>query len=173
MDPLARRCVRRPAPHGGRPVVGRLPRLVLAPLCAAALLGCSAGTADSAAPAATSAPSPTTEGTASPAAPAGPTPTAAAGPTASPAPQAQVIDVTFAGGEITGVEPRVEVGLGEQVLLRVTSDVPEEIHVHGYDRYLDVPAGGTGEVSFVADIPGAFEVELHDAGRPIFQLRVA
>ncbi len=84
-----------------------------------------------------------------------------------------MIEVTYSAGELTGVEPRVEVPLGEQVVIRVTSDVVEEIHVHGYDLYVDLPAGGTGEVAFSADLPGAYEVELHEAGRPIFQLRVA
>lgn len=152
-----------------------LRRLALAPLVAASLVACSAGTSDSAAPptAPTSSPAATTESSPAAGAPAGATPTAAASPTGSAAPQARVIDVTYAGGEVIGVEPRVDVALGEQVVLRLTSDVPEEVHVHGYDRYLEVPAGGTGEVSFLADIPGAFEVELHDAHRPIFQLRVA
>jgi hypothetical protein len=100
---------------------------------------------------------------------------ASAAPTAepSPTPTAQLIEVTYAGGQVTGVDSRVEVALGEQVLLRITSDVAEEIHIHGYDLYLDVPAGGTAEQTFTADLPGAYEVELHDAGRPLFQLRVA
>ena len=63
--------------------------------------------------------------------------------------------------------------LGEQVVLRFTSDVVEEIHVHGYDLYTDLVPGQPAEISFTADIPGSFEVELHEAGRPLFQLRVA
>jgi hypothetical protein len=106
---------------------------------------------------------------------ASPSAATSAAPTAepSPTPTAQVIEVTYSGGQVTGVESRVEVPLGEQVLLRITSDVAEEIHVHGYDIYIDVPAGGTAEQTFTADLPGAYEVELHDAGRPLFQLRVA
>lgn len=126
----------------------------------ALLTGCSAGSDPE-----TAAPPPAPSPAASSEAPA---PTAAP----SPAPTGTVIEVTYAGGELTGVDPRVEVPLGEQVVLRVTSDVVEEIHVHGYDLYVDIPAGGTGEVEFTADLPGAYEVELHEAGRPIFQLRV-
>lgn len=86
---------------------------------------------------------------------------------------ATVIDVTYAGGEVTTAQPRVELSLGDEVVLRVTSDVAEEIHVHGYDLYEDIPAGGTVEVSFTADLPGAYEVELQQAVRPLVQLRVA
>jgi hypothetical protein len=102
------------------------------------------------------------------------TPSPAAAPSASPSPTptAQVIDVQYVDGQITGVEPRVPVKLGEQVLIRVTSDVPEEIHIHGYDLYADLVPGQTTEIGLVADLPGAYEVELHGAGRPLFQLRV-
>lgn len=91
----------------------------------------------------------------------------------SPAPAARTLDVTFAGGKVTGVEGRVEVNKGEQLVLRVTSDIVEEIHVHGYDLYADLVPGQTAQLAFVADLPGAYEVELHDAGRPLFQLRVS
>ena len=99
--------------------------------------------------------------------------TAPAAPAEEPSAVARLIEVTYRGGEVTGVEPRVPVPLGESVVLRVTSDVAEEIHVHGYDLYADVPAGGTGEVAFTADLAGSWEVELHEVGRPMFQLRVS
>jgi hypothetical protein len=61
---------------------------------------------------------------------------------------------------------------GETVRFRVRSDVDEEIHVHGYDRYADVPAGKTVPVSFEASITGIFEIELHGSGEIIAQLKV-
>ncbi|MEX2291455.1 MAG: hypothetical protein WD794_14175 [Mycobacteriales bacterium] len=102
-----------------------------------------------------------------------PPPSAPPSPPASPTSSAQVIDVQYVRGKITGVEQRVPVKLGEQVVIRVTSDVAEEIHVHGYDLYVDLAPGQPAEIDFVADLPGAYEVELHGAGRPLFQLRVA
>lgn len=138
----------------------------LAPLLAVLLLtGCSAGTTDD-----TADPAPTS------AAPTSAAPSAAAtsaAPAPSPSPTGTVVEVTYAGGQVTGVDPRVSVTLGEQVVLRFTSDVVEEIHVHGYDLYADLVPGVPAEIAFTADIPGSFEVELHEAGRPLFQLRVA
>lgn len=125
------------------------------------LTGCSAGSADDPTVTEPTAAAPTTAGA------------SAASPSGSPSPSGTVIEVTYAGGEVTGVGPRVEVDLGEQVLLRFTSDVVEEIHVHGYDLYTDLQPGVPAEIELVADIPGSFEVELHEAGRPLFQLRVA
>jgi hypothetical protein len=132
------------------------------PLVVVALLlaGCSTGSdPDVAAP--------------SPPAPAVSAPASAATPAPSPSPSARTIEVTFAGGKISGVDARVSVKVGEQVVLRVTSDVVEEIHVHGYDLYADLVPGTPAELAFTADLPGSYEVELHDAGRPLFQLRVA
>lgn len=100
---------------------------------------------------------------------AAPSPSAAASPSAA----GRVIDVRFAGGAVTGVESRVPASVGEEVVLRITSDVADEIHVHGYDLTADVPAGGTVEIPFTADLPGSFEVELHDLGKMLFQLRVS
>ncbi|MBC7679628.1 MAG: hypothetical protein H7233_11660 [Pseudorhodobacter sp.] len=103
-----------------------------------------------------------------------PAPTAdlAPSPAASPTPTAQVIDVTVAGGAVTGVGSRVEVPLNKEVVLRVTSDVADEVHLHGYDLKADVAPGGTVEIPFTASIPGGFEVELENSGLPLFQLRV-
>ena len=41
--------------------------------------------------------------------------------------------MTVAGGQVSGDTGRVPVAAGEQVTLVVTSDVADEIHVHGYD----------------------------------------
>jgi heme/copper-type cytochrome/quinol oxidase subunit 2 len=81
--------------------------------------------------------------------------------------------VTYADGEVRTAQPRVEVELGQPVVLRVTSDVREQIHVHGYDLVLDLVPGVPAELAFPADKPGGYEVELHEAGRPLLQLRVA
>jgi len=76
---------------------------------------------------------------------AGPTPTA--GPTPS---GSQLIAVSVTGGEVTPKPARVKVPTGRTVLLRVTSDVADEVHVHGYDLKRDVTAGGTATLDFVA-----------------------
>jgi hypothetical protein len=97
-------------------------------------------------------------------------------PGSSPSPsateQGTVIELTYAGGQVSGDIGQVEVPLGGTVILRVTSDVAEEVHVHGVDEYVDLPAGQTTEATFVADIPGVFEIELHGAGKPLTKIQV-
>ncbi|MFM8944611.1 MAG: hypothetical protein ACKOI0_05145 [Actinomycetota bacterium] len=89
----------------------------------------------------------------------------------SPEPVPTVFEVTVAGGEVAGVGNR-EVRQGTEVVIRVTSDVTDEVHVHGYDLHADVAPGVPGEVAFVASAPGVFEVELEDAGMLLLTLTV-
>ena len=57
--------------------------------------------------------------------------------------------------------------------IEVTSDVTEEVHLHGYDLTAPVSPGSPGIIEFTAEIPGVFEVELEDAHKRLFELRVA
>ena len=67
---------------------------------------------------------------------------------------------------------RVPVNLGSTVALVVTSDVADEVHLHGYDRRADVPVGGTATIDFVADHAGVFEAELESRGIQLVQLEI-
>ena len=128
------------------------------------LTGCAAGQEPAAAPALTSS---------SPSAPAGATSSPAAASPPGPTPSVRTVAITYAGGEVTGTSGREEVPVGEQVVLRITSDVAEEVHVHGYDLEGVVPAGGSVDIPLTASLPGVFEVELHDSGKVLLQLRVS
>lgn len=76
------------------------------------------------------------------------------------------------GGRPRGGSRELTFSRGERVRFRVRSDVAEELHIHGYDRYVDVVPGRTTSVSFPASIEGIFEVELHGAGVQLASLRV-
>ena len=89
-----------------------------------------------------------------------PTPT----PTPTPKPQPPLLRA----GKVT----KLRFTEGETVRFRARSAETEEIHVHGYDRYVDLPAGKTVTESFKASITGIFEIELHGTGEQIGELRV-
>lgn len=80
--------------------------------------------------------------------------------------------LTYGAGQVSGVSGRVEVALGSDVVLRVTSDVTDELHLHGYDEKIDLVAGAPGELRFRADIPGIFELELEQTGKQLTRLQV-
>jgi hypothetical protein len=83
-----------------------------------------------------------------------------------------VVAVTFRGGSVVDGASRQRATLNQPVTVRVTSDLADEVHVHGYDKHVDVAAGRTAEVTFVANIPGVFEVELEKAKKVLFTLEV-
>ncbi|HVQ57554.1 MAG TPA: hypothetical protein VMS60_01485 [Solirubrobacterales bacterium] len=75
-------------------------------------------------------------------------------------------------GEPVGGIQELEFDSGEQIRFKVSSDAAEEIHVHGYDIAKEVPAGGSVEFDFPAEIEGIFEAELEGLGVQIAELRV-
>ncbi len=83
-----------------------------------------------------------------------------------------VIEVRISDGRVTPPPGRVEVSTGDQVIFTIATDVPDEVHVHGYEVERQLPAGETTTVKFTADTPGLFEVETHDSGTQLFQLLV-
>jgi heme/copper-type cytochrome/quinol oxidase subunit 2 len=98
---------------------------------------------------------------------------AAAGSAPAPAaPTVHTINIKVHGGKVSGDSGRVAVPLGAPIVLSVSSDVADEIHVHGYDRKAKVPAGTTGSVVFTASKPGVFEVELENSKLQLLQLQV-
>jgi len=86
---------------------------------------------------------------------------------------AQRIEVGFAGGAVTGGVRRYAVPVDSTVELVVSSDVADEVHVHGYDRRSFVTAGASTTLSWPADLPGVFEVELEQRGVPLVELQVS
>jgi hypothetical protein len=84
----------------------------------------------------------------------------------------RTINVKVRGGKASGDTGRIAVPLGTPIVLSVSSDVADEIHVHGYDRKAEIPAGATAAVTFTANTPGVFEVELENSKLQLLQLQV-
>jgi len=71
-----------------------------------------------------------------------------------------------------GSEKALNAQQGDTVTFRVVNDEAEEVHVHGYDIKKELEPGKTETVSFKADIPGIFEIELEGSGTLLAQLKV-
>jgi hypothetical protein len=69
--------------------------------------------------------------------------------------------IAIEGGKPAGGEQKITVRSGQRVELRVTSDAPDEIHLHGYDIEATVEPGKPAELDFDADLEGIFELESH------------
>jgi FtsP/CotA-like multicopper oxidase with cupredoxin domain len=105
----------------------------------------------------------TAQPTETPAATEEETPTAT--PTAEPTPEPPPV---LRAGRVA----ELEYTQGDTVRIRARSDVPEEVHVHGYDLATDVEPGKTATMEFEADITGIFEIEFELSGEPIAELKV-
>lgn len=89
-----------------------------------------------------------------------------------PEPKPAIPSVSFQDGQPKGGVLDLQVDQGETVRFRVESDVPEEVHVHGYDISSEVGPGKPARFDFKADIPGIYEIEMEVGGIPIAELEV-
>ena len=105
---------------------------------------------------------------AGPAAPAGDSGTTSSNGSSTAA-GALTVAITEAGGDVTPNGQKIDVRVGQQVVLQVTSDQDDEIHAHtGGDGYeLEVAAGEPTTGTFTLDSAGSFEVESHELGKVI------
>ncbi|GAA2620042.1 hypothetical protein GCM10010399_58960 [Dactylosporangium fulvum] len=88
------------------------------------------------------------------------------------APTVREISVSIANRKVSPPVGRVEVGRGSTIRLTITSDVPDELHVHGYDRRATLKPGEPATLEFRADTTGLFEIETHSDHLLLVQLLV-
>jgi hypothetical protein len=93
-------------------------------------------------------------------------------PPPAPSPQLTTVRIVVRDGKVVGGLHRTTVQQGENVAIVVRSDVADEVHLHGYDKSVDVTPGKPARLAFVASIPGRFEVELEDRGFQIADIEV-
>jgi plastocyanin len=82
------------------------------------------------------------------------------------------IVVSVKDGKVSPKTHRVKVAVGSSVRILVSSDVDDEVHVHGYDIEREISAGQSATIEFTADQTGVFEVETHESGLLLIQLQV-
>ena len=76
------------------------------------------------------------------------------------------------GGKPRGGVQTLTYNKGQQVVFTVTSDVGDEVHVHGFNIKKDVPKNGSVTFSFRATDQGGHVVELETSGEQIANLEV-
>jgi len=84
------------------------------------------------------------------------------------APEPTVARIRIRAGSVAGGARDIEVSSGERVRILVTSDAPDELHLHGYDITKQAAPGRPARFRLEAKLEGAFELESHaaeDAGR--------
>ena len=83
--------------------------------------------------------------------------------TTEPAPTPPVERIVLRRGVPRGGVRSISVKTGETVRLVVTSDAPDEIHLHGYDITRNAGPGKPARFALEAKLEGVFEIESHEA----------
>lgn len=124
------------------------------------LTGCAGAPASTPSPAASTSPLITPAETASPGTSSLGTPSLGT-PSVAPTPGVRTITIRLADGKVSPNGTRVDLAKGEPFVLDITSDRDDEVHVHGFDKAIDVKAGKRVKVQLTADRTGRYEVESH------------
>lgn len=102
-----------------------------------------------------------------------PAQTAPAEPEREPPPAAEFESIRVRDAKPVGGVQTITVAKGERARIQISSpDTTDEIHLHGYDLYRDLQAGGSVRYTFEANAEGIFEIELHGTGTRIGKLVV-
>jgi FtsP/CotA-like multicopper oxidase with cupredoxin domain len=83
-------------------------------------------------------------------------------------PKPGVTRIQIRSGEVVGGPPEINAKKGDTVVIVVSADAPDEIHLHGDDIAKEVSPGEPARFRFKANLEGEFEIESHvaeDAGR--------
>jgi FtsP/CotA-like multicopper oxidase with cupredoxin domain len=83
------------------------------------------------------------------------------------------IEASVTGKKVTVASDRFKIMQGSEVTIRVTTDSPQNIHLHGYDIETEAGPGAPAEINFTASNPGVYEVELEDSSTPLFEIEVS
>jgi len=101
------------------------------------------------------------------------TETTATNATPPPANPSKTIRIVVKNGKVVGGLNKTTVDKNTNVTVIVSADVSDEVHVHGYDLMKDVAPGAPAKITFVANIPGRFEMELENRGLQISDFEVS
>ncbi|MBN3455526.1 hypothetical protein JNN96_16025 [Mycobacterium sp. DSM 3803] len=88
-------------------------------------------------------------------------------------PNRLVIDVTIKGGEVTPTNAQLQGKVKDPIVVRVNSDVADELHVHSVPEHtfkIEPKAGQ--QFQFTVDVPGTVDVELHQLNRTVASIQV-
>ena len=83
-----------------------------------------------------------------------------------------LVHIVVRDAKPVGGVKEITVKKGHRARFSVTSDVADEIHVHGYDFHKEVTKGGAVNFAFPAKIDGTFVIELESRSEQIASLQV-
>jgi hypothetical protein len=76
----------------------------------------------------------------------------------------KTVDLTIVRGSLPAGDRLLRVNKGDALRLRISSDTPGEVHLHGYRLQANLAAGMPSELAFTAYATGRYRLEWHPAG---------
>jgi hypothetical protein len=100
--------------------------------------------------------------------------TAASASSPAPSPSAGTfIGVTISEGSVAPTNAEAEAVAGQPIILEVSSDAADSIHVHSIPEHVFAVQARPGQrFEFTVDVPGRVDVELHELNRTIVTITV-
>ena len=84
-----------------------------------------------------------------------------------------VVDVMIQGGKVTPTNEQMEATVNQPIILRVNSDVADELHVHSNPEHtFKIEAKPGQSFQFTVNVPGKVDVELHQLNKTIATIAV-
>ena len=83
-----------------------------------------------------------------------------------------IYDIVVQGGRRISEPAVLKVHQGDDVKFRITSDVADEFHLHGYNLQVPVSPDRSAVLQFTAKLTGRFTYELHKSGLELGALEV-
>jgi hypothetical protein len=88
------------------------------------------------------------------------------------APDKLTMDVVISQGRVKDGVKVLKLKRGEKVVLTVISDVPDELHVHGFEKHLKLVPDKAASIEIIANRTGRFTIELHRVATTVGVLEV-
>jgi hypothetical protein len=83
------------------------------------------------------------------------------------------IYVSITGDRVTPVNDQLHAAVGEQIIIKVSSDTADELHVHSNPEHtFEVKPGPPQTFQFTVAVPGRVDVELHEANKTVATIAV-
>ena len=84
-----------------------------------------------------------------------------------------VVDVMIQGGKVTPTNEQLEAAVNQPIILRVNSDVADELHVHSNPEHtFKIEAKPDQSFQFTVNVPGKVDVELHELKKTVATIAV-
>ena len=81
--------------------------------------------------------------------------------TPDPSVHREVFEINIRNGQVVSGPPLLQAHEGDEITLKIVSDLSDEVHLHGYDLHADLVPGETATLAFTATRTGRFGMEMH------------